>query len=247
MSDYYAEDCDRLPFATSVALYQRHVPRWFALYMAAWPRFRAFIGLPLKLDYATRWAPDFEWQSRDEMPARALSRWAAYLERLQDCGFEVCGWVKSDTIGAKEEANAFLLDEPGTTLATVLWLRMGAKTCIEQTQVSFTSFASDGGEIMTMALPKSQQLLTGAVAPDYVDLVTMKKSTPVEDVYRTHCERLELGAITALTQESLLTHYTQQRIRLFEHSRNTGLLRALTQREIDYAKTFSVAESHVVG
>ncbi len=189
MSEYYTEDCEKLPFATSVKLYQQHLPRWLAVYLAAWLRFRAFIRMPPRLDSAARWSPEFEWQTREEMPARALSRWAPHLERLQDCGFDICGWSKSDTIGAKKVANAFLLDEPGATLATVLWVRMGAKTCIEQTQVSFTSYTSDGGEIITMALPRDQQLLIGAIAPYYANLLSMAKSTPLEKVYRAHCER----------------------------------------------------------
>jgi hypothetical protein len=243
MSEYYTEDCDKLPFATSVELYQQQLPRWLAVYLAAWLRFRAFIGMPPRPESASRWSPDFEWQTRDEMPAKALSRWAPHLERLQDCGFNICGWSRSDTIGAKEEANAFLLDESGTTLATILWIRMAAKHCIEQTQVSFTSYKNDGGEIVTMALPDDQQLLTGAVVPDYADLLSLAKSTSVVKVYRTHCERPGVADSIAFSSEGVCKHFRQQRIRLFEHSCNIGLIRTLSLREVEYAKRLSVARS----
>lgn len=229
MSDYFVEDTESLPFATSVKLYESHLPRWAAAWLAGWLRFRKLIGLPVRPLYAARWSPQVQWQTREAMPAQALSRWAPILEQLLDLGFEPCGWVSSDTIGCKAESHAFLLNEAGRTLATILWVRIGDT---EQTTPSFTSYGADGSEFVTAALPEDQLLLVKTLMPDYITMVSAPSRTPVGDLYRLHAERAERAASIPLTMHSFAWHYERQRLKLFEHSCAKGSIRHLSDREV---------------
>lgn len=231
MSDFYIEDIDRLPFTTSVELFRQELPQYTAVCLAAWFRFRKVIGLSPQPLYASRWDPDADWQQRDMMPAKALSRWAPHLERLEDSGFSTCGWHRSETIGAKEEANVFLLDETGSTLASLMWLTIRD---IEQTQLSLTSYRQDGTEIMTAALPPGQQMLASLMVPDYVDLVYVDENTAQRKQLRLHQERLTAENPIQFTPLSLPPYYRQQRIRLFQYARDKGFVRPATDREVKF-------------
>ena len=239
--DYYTEVLDNLPFATTVRLFEQHLPKWFAYGLAGWFRLRVRLGIPPKPRYASRWNSRFESQPREEMPARALSRWAPRLERLHDLGFSVCGWSKSETIGAKEEALALLLDRQGTTLAQLLWIRMiGGHGIEEQTPLSFTSYFADGSELMTMALPADQLMLTDAMVPEYVDARFLTNTVPVAKVYAKHCDQPSMKSALRFSSDEAVAKFEQQRICFFEHAKQAGFIRRLSLREVESVRGFSL-------
>lgn len=229
MADYFVEDAEKLPFAISVKIFERHLPHFVAVWLAWWLRFRKRVGFPVRPLYATHWDPAVKWRLREDMPAQALSRWSPLIEQLEDLDFRACGWLKSDTIGQKEEAFACFLNGAGNMMATLLWLRIRT---IEQTQLSLISYRNDGTEILTAALPEDQQMMAVAVVPGFVDLVCAAANTSPVKLNRIHSERPELTEAMHFACDSLKSHYKQQRIRFFEHARNAGFLRPLSDREI---------------
>ena len=238
MSDeYYTDVIDSLPFATKVELFKRQMPRWLAFCMAAWFALWFFLGRVPRPRYAARWKSTFVNQLREEMPARALSRWAPRIERLGDLGFSVLGWSKSETIGAKQEAVVLLLNEQGTSLAQVLWIRMiGGHGIEEQTRASFTSFRSDGTELLTAALPDDQLMLTKVLVPDYVNGCFLADTVPVEKVYQQHSGRPDLDGTLKFSRDEALVQYEQYRVRFFQHARDAGFIRLLSPDEVEFTR-----------
>jgi hypothetical protein len=229
VSDYFVEDTEKLPFATSVKIFERHLPHFLAVWLAWWLRFRKRIGFPVRPVYATRWDPLLKWHTREDMPAQALSRWSPLIEQLEDLGFTVCGWLISDTIGPKKEASACFLNDTGNILATVLWLQI----CdVERTQLSLVSYRNDGTEILTAALPEDQQMMAAAITPDFVDLICEAANTSPGKLIRIHSRHPALTEAMHFSCDSLKRHFQQQRIRFFEFARDSGLLRPLSEGEI---------------
>ena len=231
MSDFYIEVFERLPFSTLVELYKQHVPRFLANGLVGWLKFRTALGFPQMPQYGFRWSPDFDWQSLDEMPAQALSRWAPLLERLEDLGFTLCGCAESEVIGSKQEATSLLMNESGIIMASLLWLKIST---IEQTRLSFTSYRDDGTEIMTAELPETEQLISVSLTPEYVNLTYEPDTISPEKLYRVHCDRPQINEAISFSRETLLEHYRKQRIKLFDHTRKKEFVRSLTSREVAY-------------
>ena len=229
MSEYYAEDPESLPYEVNVALYARHLPRFIAVCLARWLRLRRWLGRPAAPMSASRWHELTAWYSHDDMPSEALSRWAPMIEQLEDLGFEICGRVLSDTIGKKTEATIFLLDKSGTTLATIIWLQIGT---VKQTQLTMTSYLSDGSEIATLALPADQQQMLQSLAAPYMRAVSMSHRTSPRKLYQTHTERPEVVGAIVFTKDNFLPYYRIQRKKFFDHSLNKGSLRQLRPNEV---------------
>jgi hypothetical protein len=235
--EYYTDVIDNLPFATKVELFKRQMPLWLAFSLAAWFAFWFYLGRVPKPQYAALWKSKFVNQLREEMPARALSRWAPRIERLSDLGFCVLGWSKSEIIGAKQEAVVLLLNEQGTTLAQVLWIRMmGGHGIEEQTRVSFTSFLPDETELLTAALPDDQLMLTKVLVPDYVNGCFLTETVPIEKVYQRHSGRSEMDGILTFSRDEALVQFEHNRVRFFQHARNAGFLRPLSPAEVEFTR-----------
>lgn len=233
-SDYYTDVIDELPFSTVVDLYANSVPRFMATLIVGWGRLRTKLGFPAMPMYASLWDPNLEWQQRRDLPARSLSRMAPWIEKLEDRGFEISGWIKSEIVGNKEEVYCFLLNESGDTVAQLMWLRIGA---IEQKQLTFMSYRGDGTELMTAGLPPEQEPLVACLSPEYVDFVSRSSEMPLQDLYRVHTERPEISAAISLTHETFRSLYRIQRERFFESCLERKVLRPLSDREFRYLKS----------
>lgn len=227
-SDYYTDTVDELPFSAVVDLYAQSVPRLLANVLVGWSRLRSTLGVPVMPLYGSLWNPDLEWQQRREMPAQGLSRLAPWIEKVEDLGFEINGWVKNETVGNKSEVNCFLVNEADHTVAQLLWLQIES---IEHSKLTFTSYLGDGTEIVTAALPIQQQALAALLAPEYIKFATRPQDTSPRELYRVHTERSEGSAAIPLTHETLLPLYRRQRKRLFEFGVESKVLRPLSERE----------------
>ncbi|MFT5326167.1 MAG: hypothetical protein ACI8P0_004041 [Planctomycetaceae bacterium] len=236
--EFYVDSFDSLPFGKTVDLFSNQLPRWSAFVLAAWYRLRYWLGCPPKPEYATRWCDTFVSQPREDLPARALSRWAPYIEELRDLGFTEIAWSNSDTIGAKAEALIILLDETGTTLVLLLWMRMSSKGGYleEQTSISLVSYYPDGRELMTGAIPRAQLTLVDTLTPDYVDARFLGIPIAIANLIQQHTERQEQNDILQFTPEGILAHYQKQVLRFFKHECEAGFLRPLSPHEVEYAK-----------
>lgn len=231
MSGYYAEDPDILPFDIAVRLYQQSLPYPLAFLAVVWRRFwhrREILPMPIS---ASRWQEELVWDERNDMPAKALARWAPKLEKLDDLGFEICSWILSDTIGAKEEANVYLRSECGTVFAQLLWMQTNG---IEQIRISMISYPADGTEIITSAAPRHERLLVDSLVPDFVHLKCMPLRTQIDGLLNHHKDRTDQREILTLTASEFEEHFAKQRLRLFEYFVSSGAIRKLTHDEIMY-------------
>ncbi len=235
-SDYYTDDINELPFSTIVDLYANNMPRFMATLFVGWGRLRAKLGFRAMPMYASMWDPDFEWHQRSDMPAKSLSRMAPWLEKLEDIGFEVSGWIRSKIVGSKEEVNCFLLSESGDTVAQLLWLQIGT---FEQSQLTYISYRGDGTELTTAGLPPEQQQLVACLAPEYISFVSRSNDMSPRDLYRVHTERPEMAAAISLTHDTFGSLYPIQRERFFESCLERRVLRPLSEKEFRYLKSVS--------
>ncbi len=170
---------------------------------------------------------------REDMSPRALSRWARYIEQLDDLGFRELGYFKPDLIGAKEEAVALFLSENGHTLALLTWLRMNGANGIEEAMpVEFKSAKEDGNELSTTVMKEAHAVLADAIVPDYVEFEFMPHDTPLSRAYRRHCDRPGMETVKAASPQVAVEQYEQQRSRLFHHFVDIGLLRPATTSQL---------------
>lgn len=232
MPDYFTEDSDRIPFGIRVSMFQQHLPKWAAVLLAVQLTVRYWLRGSEKARHGTLWEPDYQWQTKDEMPAEAQSRWAPWIEELEDLRFTVCGFRSSKTIGNKEEATCLLIDPSQTTLATLLWLRMGGREGIVQNTPSFTSWGQDETELVTMAVPEVQHQLAKILTPDYAELVCVSDKKPLKAVYKQHLGRSDVQGAVRFSVERILAQYKQLRVRYFHYATKSRVLRRLSPKEV---------------
>lgn len=229
MSEYFAEDTESLPYDINVSLYAQHLPRFMAVVLVGWRRFRRWLGRPVTPVSASRWCELTAWHSHTDMPSQALSRWAPIIEQLEDLGFEICGRICSDTIGSKTEATIFLRDASGQTIASIIWMQIGS---IEQTLLTMTSYLHGGTEIATLALPPDQQLMLQLIAAPYMQAVAMSHRTSPGKLFQVHTERPEVADAIVFTADTFLPYYRDRRKAFFDHSHNKGIIRQLRPDEV---------------
>lgn len=239
--DYYAEVLENLPLAKTVELFSRHLPRWMAYWLAIWFRIRYYVGRPVMPRYAFRLHERLVRMQREDMPARALSRWAPRFEQLRDLGFQELACSNGDVVGAKESAAVIFLDAPGSTIAILEWLRMeGGEGVEEQMTLEFQSYTREGGQWVTGIIAEVHIMLADALVPNYIDAAFFGDRLSAERCYERHQQRLDVGSALQFSTTSAIQHYEQQRLRLFEHVRNAGLLRKLSPRELDRVRRCSL-------
>ncbi len=152
---YYVEELTAVPFGTMRRSLATAVPEPVAFALAAFFRMRGLLGWPLKPTHAVGGVGSELVVEADGLPPRAVSRWAPIIEQLRDLGFSPLKCSLGDVIGAKEQASIVLLDEPGSTIATLEWIRMrGGEGVAEKTPLEFNSYADRDPEIMTGFVPR---------------------------------------------------------------------------------------------
>lgn len=233
MPDYYIEDAGQLPFRILYAANRRQLAVWIALPLALLIRTLGMLGLRAKASNGTLWERDFAWQQQQDMPGLALSRWAPRIEQLQDLQFTICAFRKMKTIGNKEEAHCFLFDSDQTTLASLLWMRVGGEAGVEQSTLTFTSWDHDEFQFLTTVFPEKLHMLAGPLTPDYIHLVCAADTLPVGTAYRQHRERPEMINAVRLSVDEMLAQYKKDRVRYFDHARKIRMLRQLSTNEVD--------------
>lgn len=242
--EYYTDVVDNLPFSTTVQLYARHLPAWFAFCLAVWFRLRKWIGRSPKPTYGQAGPAQLVLQPTQQMPAPAQSRWARHFEILGDLGFRTLGCINNDTIGAKQESLTFLLHESGSTLVLLLWMRQGdgGSYAEEQTQIEFKSYNVDDTEIATLTLANKYMALAGIFNPDFIDMEVLSDRTPLDRVWKTHCDRPGMDAVIRMSHETAMRQYDEGRHRLFDYFIESGYLRQLTPHEVQHVSTLSLPD-----
>lgn len=213
----------------NVSLYAQHLPRFMAVVLVRWRRFRRWLGCPVTPLSASRWYDLTAWDSHADMPSQALSRWAPIIEQLENLGFEICGRIRSDTIGSKTEATIFLRDASGQTIASIIWMQIGS---IEQTLLAMTSYLHEGIEIATLALPPDQQLMLNSIAAPYMQAVALSHHTLPRKLFQAHTERPEVAKAIVFTADTFLPYYRDRRKEFFDYSLGKGTLRQLRPNEV---------------
>lgn len=227
MSNYYAEDLDSLPIKLVALAMADEIPIWLATVLVRWHRFRARIGWPVRQLSATKWNPKINWSDRPH-PNAAARVWGPWLEQFDDLGFEHVGWVESETIGHKREANDWLGNHEGTIFVQLNWTKIGS---VEDSSVCLLSFLDNQRELQTISIRNQwQNEFLAHIAPDYVD-VTSVKTKSAEKLLRAHQEQLALANPLSLSTTEFKFQLTQQRERFLEHSIKIGSLRELSEKE----------------
>jgi hypothetical protein len=231
---YYTEELTAIPFRTLKQGLSSAAPSPLAAVLAAWFRLRGLLHWPLEATCGTGGPETGEVVPREALPPRALSRWAPILEHLGDLGFSALRYTIGDTIGQKQQVVGLFLDEPGTTIATLNWIRMpGAEGPIEKTPLEFNSYAADDPEIMTGCLSREELHLADLLRLPFVDPLLLPDTLGIRAVYRRHRTRIAGRAWHHLTLDSALREHRTRNERRFQWTLERGLMRPLTAAEID--------------
>jgi len=230
---YFTEELTAVPFGTLKRAMSQGVPAWFAFCFAASTRLRGKLRWPLKPTYAVGGPGSERIVELDAMPPRAFSRWAPITEQFHDLGFQPLRYSIADVIGEKAHAAAIFLDKPGSTIATLEWIRMrGFRGFKERTPVELNSYADEDPEIMTAAANRGELVLAGMFQLEFVDMDFLSDRLSVEEVYEKHQARARGRPVYRMTPESALEEHEKRRDRRFARVLESGLMRPLSPVEI---------------
>ena len=230
---YYTDEITAVPFGLLTKSLSSVLPSPAALVVAAALRIRGLMGWPLKPTYAVGELGSERNVAYDAIPPRALSRWAPILEELRDLGFAPLKYSLPDMIGEKEQAAAYFLDETGSTIATLEWMRMrGAEGIEEKTPFEFNSYAKDDPEIMTGSVAKEDMVLSDLLQLDFVDLLVLPNHHRPSEIYQRHLERTRGRSFYQMTPEAAVEENRVRTKRRFEWVLNQSLLRPLSPAEV---------------
>ncbi|MGI9471505.1 MAG: hypothetical protein ACR2NZ_08240 [Rubripirellula sp.] len=236
-SEYYGEVLDSIPFSMTVDLMKRMLPSPLAYGIAGYFRLKYWIGLPSKPRYAFGPVSASQATEKEQMPARAMSRWAGKIERLRDLGFHECAFAVPDLIGAKESAGALLLDDQGSTFAVLEYHRMqGANGVEEQTVLEFNSYLANGSEFMTAMVAEEHLVLADAFPIDFVDQDFLADSVSIRKGYEHHLERMRQFQPMTFRSEEASVEQRKHNQKRFDALLAMGVIRKLSPREIDHVR-----------
>lgn len=230
---YYTEEITAVPFRTMKRCLSATVPGPVALALAGFFRLRGILRWPLKPMYASGGPGSGQDVTRDDLPPRALSRWAPIIEQLSDLGFSPLRYTIGDVIGQKQQAVALLLDGPGSTIATLEWIRMrGGQGIEEKTPLELNSYDRDDPEIMTACLTKEDLVLVDLLQLDFVDVLALPNDLRLKEIYRRHLARTEGRSFCRMSPEAALKEHKTRSERRFRWALEQGFLRPLTASEV---------------
>ena len=233
---YFAEELTAVGFQIMKRCMSAVAPAPLAWALAAWFRLRGIVRWPLKPTYGVGDLSSGEVVPREALPPRALSRWAPLLEQLGDLGFSPLLYKIADTIGQKQQAVALFLDQPGSTIATLEWIRMrGAEGTIEKTPLELNSYAPEDPEILTARVTKEELLLADMLKLPFVDML-MLAGHPLAAIYRRHVERTHERSCYQMTSDAALQEHAKRSRRRFQWLVDQGLLRPMTEAEISHVR-----------
>ena len=248
---YYGEFIDSIPFGPLVNLLAYKLPRPVAWWIVACQRLKSWCGMPMLPTAATGPIGSAIELTREDMPTRPMSRWAAKLEQLSDLSFQPIEFSVVVHIGAKESANALFLDSQKTTFVSLEWFRMpGADGIEERTMVEFNSLVGSvvsqppsktdaspkSAEVTTILSRKDESALQEAFMIDGADLEFLPHTAPLGKAYEKHRKRLrayEARSIELTEARAVYRKLSQKRL---EWMLSKGYLRKLTPRQIEVVK-----------
>lgn len=226
---YYVDDLDVLPVDLVASAMGDEIPRWLAILVARWFRFRARVGMRPMATCAARLEPEITWRY-DSAPAGARGRWAPWLEQLDDEGFEQIGWIESSTIGDKSEANFWLCNPPGTIFVQLNWTMMGG---IEDGTVSLQSYLPGDRELQTISIrARWQHELLEHLSPEYLEVIPIKTNS-LSKLLAAHEQRLAKDAPIAVSRPEFTIQLQRQTERFFHHCIQLGFLREISMKEYE--------------
>jgi hypothetical protein len=235
-NEYFVEDLGAIPFRLSVNTFKKFMPSVFAYPFAAYYRICDLIGWRSKPRYAFGTPESGTTVPPDELPARAMSRWAPILERLSDLGFRSVHFKIGDRIGARESAVALFLDGVGSTLATLEWFRIPGNGIAEQTPLEFNSYGADDPETMTGMVAEEHMGLADMFKLDFVDSVFVSNKVRLERVYQQHQERIRGRSHYVLPLDLAAEEHTKRARRRFNWLLERRIIRQLSPAEIERVK-----------
>ena len=238
---YYADEITAVPFGMLKKSMSLVVPGPFAFLLAALFRIRGLMGWPLKPTYAVGGLGSEQDVSYDDLPSQAVSKWAPILEELRDLGFVPLRYCLPDIIGEKEQAAAYFLDQTGSTIATLEWMRMrGAEGIEEKVPYEFNSYARDDPEIMTGSVTKEDMVLSDLLQLEFVDLLILPDRHRPSEIYQRHLERTRGRSFYQMTPEAAVEENRIRAKRRFEWVLNQGLFRPLSPAEVARLREMSL-------
>jgi hypothetical protein len=235
---YFTEELTALEFHTLHKCLAAAAPEPLAWGLAAWFRLRGKLRWPLKPTYGAGDLDSGQIVSRDALPARALSRWAPIIEQLGDLGFSPLEYKIADTIGEKQNTVALLLDEPGSVIATLSWIRMRAgDSAIEKAPVEFNSYALSDPEIMTACVTTEELPLADMLQLPFVDPLVLSDTVRLAEIYRRHVARTAGRSCYQMSPGQASQEHRRRSERRFQWTLEKGLLRPLSPAEIAHVRT----------
>lgn len=232
-----------VPFKLLARAMSNAAPAPLAYLLAAFFRLRGLMKWPLQPMYAVGEHGSERTVQRDEMPGRALARWAPITEQLEDLGFRALKYQIADVIGEKEQVAALFLDASGTTVATLEWLRMrGADGFEERSPLEFNSYGDDDPEVMTAAMTDEDLVLADMLQLEFVDSVLLSNRTPIRQLYERHEARVQRRSVYQMTPDAALEEHEKRSERRFSWVVRRGLLRPLRQAEVEMLKRKKTAD-----
>ncbi|EMI43056.1 hypothetical protein RRSWK_04357 [Rhodopirellula sp. SWK7] len=234
---------DAIPFGTMVRFLKKTIPLPIAIGVTLYFRVRKWLGISVIPAYGSGGPDNGEVVERQSMPPRPMSRWAAWLEQLDDLGFTVLRFSIGDHIGAKESAWAILLDSDRTTFATLQWFRMpGADGIEERRLIEFNTVVNRRGgrnatsvpttELMTAVVSESDLGLQDAFVLDYIDTAYLPESVGLMKAWKNHVERLANYTTRSHSEDEAIRVYDRLTQGRFDWVLDKGYLRELTPKEI---------------
>lgn len=234
---YYAEEITAIPYRTLRKGLSAKVPAPLAFALAGFFRLRGILRWPLRPAYAVGGPGSGRDVVRDALPPHALSRWAPIIEQLGDLGFSPLKYSIADVIGEKQQATAFFLDAPGSTIATVEWIRMrGGEGIDEKAPLEFNSYADDDPEIMTASVVEEDIAFSDLLNLEFVDVLVLPNHLRLKEIYHRHLARATGRSFYRMHPETALKEHRTRNERRFRWALQQGLLRPLTSEEVSQVR-----------
>jgi hypothetical protein len=248
---YFCEDLDAIPFGRMVALLANTVPKPIAFGLMAYFRVRKWIGRSPLPAYGFGPIGSSHQLAREDMPARAMSRFAARLEQLSDLGFSPLKFSVSDHIGAKEAATVLLIDTAATTFATLEWFQMPRAGGIQErnllelnsilatpeiSQSTDVNSRHEIREVMTALASVEDLPLQDIVTLEDIDTVFLPDTLSPQKAMANHTTRLASRQMRIISDP--ISEYQRLSQRRFDAMLARGLLRELSHDEIDKIREF---------
>ena len=228
-SGYYVDDLDALPFGLVAEAMEAELPPLFARLLTFWFRLRAWFGWR-STTHATQWTPRPTWRT-DSPPTEFLQHWGRWIESIEESDLERIGWVESETIGDKQEINLWFRSPDGRSFLQLNWTRTNE---FQEGTVAMLSYLPNDREIQTICVPGAwHEKLLVEITPPFVESMPIRNTASLQKLRRVHEQRLTDKAVLSFTAPQFQLHGLESSKRYLVFALEKGLLRELSQREVE--------------